>query len=230
MGGIKFYVREFGMMHAIETDSETYPISGYFKGPILTTFIQSFFRNKIIKDTDYILGPVYHRKKDFQVGVTGTAIYDEDFQLAMIRELGEEIGLIPKKAGDLEFVQQVQQGRNQLFNTYILPMKKTNPVSKKCNNVKVASGKDDRSRKVGCLVFGSKQEIAGFLNSDDIYIFQSEDGIMGIGAIQVKDVCKHFGLKEPPNTYRNVFSHNRNDGSLARRVKQHKTGSPKKTA
>ena len=150
-----------------------------------------------IRESDYILGPLYKTKKgrpkDLQIGVTGGIAVQEPNWVAASRELGEEIGLVPKSKSDLyklhKGTYKTRWGYKEM-QVYDLYIRDTAPVRDHQHGVKVTSREDHPSLKVGCLVYGSRKQVFDFLSRENIYIYYSEDTIMGLGAIKASDILK----------------------------------------
>ena len=182
------YVRKFSERNVHETDTESYPFSKYFPQPIKSAFLKSC--NGYMRKTDYVLGPIYS-ELDFQVGVTGSVEHGEPYKLAIARELGEEIGLIPSHERDLELISSYRH-KGRTTNVYELYIKHSQPVLEHQHLAKLSKTRDNRKKKVGCFVYGTKKDILDFLGSDSIYIYDSTYDIIGVAAVKVSDVLKHY--------------------------------------
>ena len=180
----KIYVREFGSKMMISS-TQVYPRSDYFPSPLKYSLFNSV-KNGYIHADNWILCPLYD-KKQFQIGVTGTVEYDELPVNAMAREMGEEIGLTPKPNERL--VQTCSDWhRGKFYNIYEIDISKTIPIAQYQNGVNMGKKQDDRMKKVGCIVFGTEQQIVNFLSLPNIYRYFSRDKIIGIVGIKIGDV------------------------------------------
>jgi len=145
----------------------------------------------------YILCPVY-KDKTFQVGVTGTKVFGEEYDEALQRELGEEIGLQAKKykiIGNRRFPKSNKNTSNSIFaKTYTINILDAMPLLIDDNNQIVTDGKDEKNKKVGCLVFGYKKDILDYMSQKNIYTYKDNDNIVGITLINFKTVRKYYKI------------------------------------
>lgn len=152
-----------------------------------------------IYDEDYILCPLYLYKgyNDFQIGVTGTVKMNENYKQALIREIGEEVGLKVNYPEDLYFITNIKLHRGKRMSSYIVDIRDLSPVTKKEHNKPFGSqARDDRSRRVGCLVYGPKSYILDYLNQERIYSYKDVDCIVGIVAISGKLAREYFTIDD----------------------------------
>lgn len=182
-----------------------HPFSFWFPGPMKKAFLIEY--GKHIYENDWILGPLYKRNKknkqgDFQVGATGTLEKGEEHRNAAARELGEEIGIIPKPTqkyiDPLDQFNKIVDGHYTKKNkqkvamkVYTLYIKDTMPVTEYQHLANLSQDVDDKNFKSGIFVYGSKQDILKFMNNK-IYHFQSPDQIVGVAAVRAKDVYEHY--------------------------------------
>jgi hypothetical protein len=144
---------------------------------------------------DYIIGPLYKNKRgrpaDLQIGVTGGIAVQEPAWIAASRELGEETGLVPYSKTDLKSVltgtYSTKRGYKQM-KVYNLYVGDAIPVREHQHGAKVTSREDHKTAKVGCLAFGTLARVKAFLSKRKIYIYHSNDNIMGVGAFKVSDI------------------------------------------
>ena len=145
----------------------------------------------IFKKDDYILGPIYAKVHDFQIGVTGSLEEREKAQEGMTRELGEEIGLIPYTYASLETLVEAERKAPKPFKVFALSIKHALPVPESQDKKRITSsnkvGKDTK-RKVGCFLYGSKEELLAFLQTEKIFRYYNTDKIVGVGAIKLSDI------------------------------------------
>jgi len=137
---------------------------------------------KTLPEDSWVLAVGYDAGDVQPPAITGSCFYNEDYDDASLRELREETGLVPKQGIKLE-----------LFGTFVT--NKTEKIYKA--NIKDLTidteilshieGKDDRKRKVGVLVYGTKEDMMERLEdiikvpkNDDIvsaYILSKNDSI-----------------------------------------------------
>ena len=187
---ISIYVRKFDQNGCEKSDTNKYPVSRYFPKSMLVSLKIGLGKNGSIRTNDYIIGPLY-KGGEFQIGMTGTVEENESFHDAAARELGEEIGLMPRHNFALEPIRTNSYdkgGKRIIFTVYDAYIKKCMPVLAHQNNADLSKG-NDCSNKVGCYVYGLKKDILEFLNSP-IYRYKSEDDIVGLVAIKAEDIFK----------------------------------------
>jgi len=142
-----------------------------------------------IREDDYIIGPLYKRG-NFQIGMTGTVEEKESFHNAAAREMGEEIGLIPRDSG-LKIIRtnSYDKGDKKItFTVYDAYIKKCMPVLGHQDNAELSKNNDSVD-KVGCYIYGTKKDILDFLDGQ-IYRYKSPDEIIGLAAIKAEDIFK----------------------------------------
>lgn len=192
------YIRKFHSKKNEESDTTKHPISSYFPKIMVAAFRNGFGKNGYIRNEDYIIGPVY-RSGDFQIGFTGTVEEKEGFYNAISREMGEEIGLVPKDTKSVSILKNStynKEGKKITFTVYDAYIKHCIPVLDHQNNASLSKQKDSRN-KVGCFIYGSKKDILHFFNSK-IYRYKSTDDIIGLAAIKADDISlfiNHFKTK-----------------------------------
>lgn len=197
------YVREFGESKCYSSNTNVYPPSKYFPFPMK----DMLYRSKKIKLDDYIICPLYikqgNKGGDFQFGVTGTVEDKEEFDETLKRELGEEVGLIPKRDSSID--SSIDSSRDLLINKkykwkragresidfviYELSISQCCRLDETdIKDVSKILPRDEltNQKKIGCFVYGNLPDILKYLNSTQIYRYPSEDDINGVVAIQVK--------------------------------------------
>jgi len=180
------YYRVFNTNNTYILPTNKYKWSGYFPEPM-----KKALYNKSVKNNHYIICPLY-TNGDIQAGVTGGVGVYEKYKDGIIRELGEEIGLVPYNKYNIKFIVNQKIGHKKM-STYISNIVDLHPVEKQWHNVKLLDDEDDsRYKKVGCLVYGTKKRALKFLNTDNIYRYFSHDNIIGIVAVNVKTIKKQF--------------------------------------
>lgn len=150
--------------------------------------LQDKWKNDEFYEDDYIIGPLYTRN-DYQVGVTGGVKRHEMYKMAVTRELGEEIGLVPISFSYLHKEGVVQSG-NKTTIVYTLKFENCTNILDHQHNLELSKESDDRQKKVGCFVYGSKQDVSNFFSKKHIYTYKSNDNIKGIVAIAVEDIVQ----------------------------------------
>ena len=198
----KFYIRRFSQESWDFLTPYTKMWSNYFPPPI-----KSCIYHPKLKNSDYILCPMYRAKKknnlnDFQVGVTGDVRTQEEYIIGAIREIGEEIGLRCKES-DLHFIKnavlnpRAKPCRRRKMVIYMADIKDLTPLEEEYHDIdhNDPTDPDDRLRKIGCIVYGNYLDILKFLNSEKIYRYNAEDGIIGIVAVPVSEVRKKYPLR-----------------------------------
>ena len=189
---MNIYRRIFSSDTIEEVGVGDHPVSHYFPVPMKDAVLR-MMEGDIIAPSDYVLCPLYNAG-DFQIGVTGSVEIMEADTRAISRELGEEIGLVPIHNHSLRLIKKYNWLKSQSgnrgaqryidFTVYALPIKRCVPVLEHQHMISLSNGKDDRSKKVGCYVYGDKDTILSFLSSDRIYRYKSEDSIVGIVALK----------------------------------------------
>jgi hypothetical protein len=179
------YVREFlsGGYVSVQCNSN-YRLSKYLPHPMKNALKRCALYDKNIPLDNYIIGPFY-RDRDLQIGVTGTTENKEEEIATLERELGEEVGIVPKTVQHIRTYDWAKQGS---FSVYKVHISDCLPVLDSQHGICYGKGDDDKTRKIGCFVYGTKEEILNFLNLPRIYIYKSNDDIIGIGAVRVGDV------------------------------------------
>lgn len=190
------YVREFNENKYYQSNTNVFSPSKYFPFPMKEILCKS----KNIKDTDYILCPLYSKKdnflkSDFQLGVTGTVEEKEDFKDTLFRELGEELGLIPKTINELKRFKWRRSHKDTIeFVVYEANIKNCTLILDSDEKIFTVREENHIDKKVGCYIYGELKDILQFLDSPKINRYKNEDEICGIVAIQ-KRIAKEIYLK-----------------------------------
>jgi hypothetical protein len=179
------YVKKFNKK-IYKCTSFEHPFSSYFPKPMLSAFNNEFDYN--IRSSDYILGPLY-KSGDFQVGVTGHVKRNEDNNQAIARELGEEIGIVPKNYSKLFKIGTYLYKKSNM-PVYSLYIKDSINVLDSQQGANL-SKENDTKKKVGCFVYGRKADILKILQ-EDVYRYNTDDDIIGIVAVMAKDVLNYY--------------------------------------
>jgi hypothetical protein len=182
------YVRKFGHNNYEKSDTNIYTVSKYFPKTMITSLKIGLSNKGYIRQDDYIIGPLY-KGGEFQIGMTGTIEEKESPYNAAAREMGEEIGLIPKDNNSLKIIRSDSYNKNNkkiTFTVYDAYIKKCIPVLEFQNEADLSKTKDSID-KVGCYIYGSKRDILEFLGGP-IYRYKSPDEIVGLVAIKAEDI------------------------------------------
>lgn len=174
--------------HQIIRTAEVYKKSRYLPFPMKNAFLRLSSFTGCIKSSDYILGPIYD-DNTFQIGVTGTVEEKEEFEHAIVRELGEEIGVIPEKITYFKTYEWRRFDKpDTKFSVYYSNIGDCLPVQFDKHGVNLSSNNDRTDQKVGCFVFGHIENMKSFLNQQAIYFYGSEDHIIGVCAVNVGEL------------------------------------------
>lgn len=176
------YYTEFGRPNYREMHLNRVKVSNYFPPPM----VSALYDPSIPKDS-YIVCPVYKGVGDTQIGVTGASHLREDPVEGITRELAEELGIVPVASSHLVMVYEGKNfirkkgkppGRGVNWNVFLLNLSKTDliPVSREIRGV------DTKTRKVGCLVYGTENRVKKVFEKV-IIPYISEDQIKGIMAV-----------------------------------------------
>lgn len=168
--------------------NKIYKVSDYLPQG-MKKVLQERWKSDEFYEDDYIIGPLY-TQNDYQVGVTGGVKQNEMYRMAITRELGEEIGLVPISFRYLRKEKDIQD-RNRTLVVYTLKYKNCTNILDHQHKLELDKGSDDRRKKVGCFVYGSKQEVKNFFSKEHIYTYKSNDNIKGIVAIAVEDIVQY---------------------------------------
>lgn len=176
------YIRKFSQQSCVQIEPGEYKKSTYLPMP-MKKCLQ--YLAEAIPDT-YILCPWYENGQDYQIGLTGTVKKGEGYTDAVMREIGEEIGLIPLVVS--KFRSYPWGGPLGNFAVYTAKISDCSKVPPEKHDTIVSEGKDQREKKVGCFVYGSLIHVLDFLNSSEIYRYYSPDGIGGIVGVKISDL------------------------------------------
>lgn len=182
------YIRMFNLEVHQKSDTGEHKPSKYFPKSMVNALKIGLGNKGYIRQDDYIIGPVYS-SGEFQIGMTGTIEKNESPYHAICREMGEEIGLVPKHDKTLTEIKSFKYQKNDqkiTFTVYDAYIKHCVPVLDHQNNA-VLSQNPDSTDKVGCFIYGAKKDILSFLDSH-IYRYKSSDDIVGLAAIKAEDI------------------------------------------
>lgn len=179
---INIYLRRFNKKGVEKKTTDEIKISKYFPTPMKESF-KKLLNNKLINKENYIICPLY-TQGDVQFGITGTTKRGESSTVAIARECGEEVGLVPDNLSSLNPLKKFTK-ENITFNTFYIDISNTTKVLDH-QQVVINRNKDTRD-KVGCILHGSKYLSLKFLETN-IYRYKSEDDISGVCAIKFMDI------------------------------------------
>ena len=134
-----------------------------------------------IPNEHYLLCPIYNNEggNDWQVGISGTAHVGEELRVTAIRELAEELGLIPM---DPNFnLTSMLVETPKITSGTILNINRTFP-----NQQQQPSGPEinDDNRKIVILIHGTKEDIDNYLRGP-ITLLNNNDQIVGLMGVPV---------------------------------------------
>jgi hypothetical protein len=166
--------------------------STHFPAPMVDALLDPH-----LSSSDYIICPVY-QSGAIQVGVTGTVgVRKESYEQAAVRELGEEVGLEPSSDKSLHSLGlHKYEGKRgfQRMTVYLGNIRDFRPIPLARDQERGTQGKDNRSKKVGCLILADKYEAKKFLSKRYINVLYSSDNIVGIAAVSVLD-ARSYALR-----------------------------------
>ena len=114
----------------------------------------------------YIICPTYWIKDnndipDFQIQVSGKVCNEETYEEAVSRELGEELGIVPKR---LSFVQQTTDDLYMINYSYCENVKSKNNIRKR-----------NEYEKVNCFVYINRKDIGTYLRTKIIRLYDRNE-------------------------------------------------------
>ena len=189
MNDTEVFVRYFNGKNSVETTFEKgkFRMSKYFPAPMRDAFKKALGSKGYIRGSDYILCPVYS-SKDIQMGVTGSVEEGESTLNGLSRELGEEIGIVPKDKDSPWLLGKYNWSKDRDFNVFEVYIKHCIPVAEHQHGAVLSKADDNRNKKVGAFVYGSKKDILDFLGSEKIYVYKSNDDIVGVACIKANTI------------------------------------------
>lgn len=161
----------------------------------LSTYLLNGVYDKIMEmnDEEYILCVGYIEKKggDFQIGLTGSAKFNEDIDETAKRETCEEMGLV------FEDFLKISSDQGKKHTSYVFTVNANN-----CKNFitsPFSRKKDDRRRKVTVLIHGDINTIFNIMRSIPVKS-SNEEGIgyhVALKISEAKKMCRSIkSLKE----------------------------------
>jgi len=152
-------------------DEKKYNESVYFP-----RYMKKAIEKLYIRDNEFILGPIYSNN-DFQIGLTGTVKKGETYKNAIIREIGEEVGLIP----DERYLTVLYFSKG--YKVYVIHINDCIPINRRESSTSINDNQDTK-KKVGCYIYGSKNDVTKYFSRKNIYLYDSNDDIVGIAAVK----------------------------------------------
>jgi len=153
--------------------------------------IKKCIKNRTIPDNHYVLCPLYYDPKtgnylDCQFGATETYKKNETDINAFYRCLGEELGVYYNCEYEPYNENFKYEGKNWIMN--IINIKDLKSISEPREHV---TTKDDKSKKMACIVHGKKEDIMKYIKRP-LILDKSEDNIGGIVALSFRDIKNTF--------------------------------------
>lgn len=187
---IEIYYRKFNEKEIVKTLCDFK--KSFFPPPMFNS-LHKALKNGRINPEDWLLCPLYS-DENFQIGVTGSVEVHEERENAVFRELGEELGLVPARMEDLLLIQENvwyrRNGKQVDFPVYDIYIKNCRPVPEHADSKLISQNEDDRTRKIGCYVYGKEIDLFEFLNREKIFRYQSSDDIIGIAMVPAKKIFR----------------------------------------
>ena len=150
------------------------------------TFSRYLWKNTInhicsLSNENYILGPIY-TNNELQIAMSGTVQYTEHNLDGLIREMSEELGLIPQDIKDVNLI-NTQQNKNQCMSLYSIHMKNTKPFDE--NKIDESFGYDNKQNKVNGIIYGDIKEVLSIFDNINGNKPDTGEDIIGVCAIPV---------------------------------------------
>lgn len=181
-------IRTFSSSSVSESTTDTYSCSRYFPFPMKHALFKLSGPFGCIRSDDYILCPLYDDNA-FQIGVTGTVEEKEQFEHAMMRELGEEIGVVPTKLNKLKIYNWQRHDKPDTeFHVYYTNLQSCLAVDPDKHGESFSQNSDRNDQKVGCFIYGDIDEIKSFLSQEKIGVYGSPDHIIGVVAVKMTEL------------------------------------------
>lgn len=155
-----FQAKQISLIHQSSIEFSNFALHGLKIGynKILSTY-------KKQKDI-YVVCPVYCNANtgallDTQLAITGTCYKDEPDDLATVREIAEEVGVIINKNMLEKIHDNITQKRTEA--TYIIDISKSRAFDPKIDHFEM--GQDDKSRKVQIILVGKFDDLVRLYSS-----------------------------------------------------------------
>jgi hypothetical protein len=150
------------------------------------TFSRYLWKNTInhicsLSNENYILGPVY-TNNELQIAMSGSVQYTEQNLDGLIREMSEELGVIPRDIKDVNFINN-QQNKNQLMSLYSIHIKNTKPFDE--NKIDESFGYDNKKNKVNGIIYGDIKDVLSIFDKIECNKPDKGENIIGVCAIPV---------------------------------------------
>lgn len=154
----------------------------------------------LLSDDDYVICLIYKgRKKDWQIGITETckalpkdtfrdvSYYTHTVKMGLAQELGikvkskKKIKCIGKRVIN---VKKKKTSYKKIIGIYNIPIIDTEPITEKDSKI-MYDRKDDKSRKVACMIHGKLDDIVSVISKVKYYQ-EAKDSGNNVGFIKVK--------------------------------------------
>ena len=157
---------------------------------------QEFLRKQIqeMNDTDWIVCPVQLKDNsswDIQIGVTGKCKIRIEPYESMRIELEEELGLRLINPDSIIVGENDKGCERTIFKINI---NQTMSIEKDSVSDINNCLKDDIDKKIGCLVYGTKDDLEKVIKKTDKirYYLSNKDNIIGIAFVSVETIKRQF--------------------------------------
>lgn len=163
------------------------------------------YKMHILSDDDWIVCPIQiitptqtvEQSWDIQVGITGKCKIGQDTYDGMLLELQEELGLEfigEKFDGNTENDLQDFRGNKYSRTTFLVDINQTKLLDSDHNHTLCTTSKDDRSKRIVCLVHGKMSDVVEKINihlTKRTYLC-NDDNIVGMALLSVKTIKRHM--------------------------------------
>jgi hypothetical protein len=161
------------------------------------------YKIQVLSDDDWIVCPIQiitptqtvEKSWDIQVGITGKCRIDQDIYDGMLLELQEELGLEfigERFDGNTETDLHDFQGNKYSRTTFLVDINQTKLLES--DHTLCTTSKDDRSKKIVCLVYGKLSDVVEKINinlTKRTYLC-NDDNIVGMALLSVKTIKRHM--------------------------------------
>jgi len=198
---------------------------------VSTQYISSYLPRCIqecieaLPDDVYIVGIGYQetlsksnkkRGGDAQLGITGHChkkdLWEEEHRIAAARELGEEIGMIPKDYAKLISLRVDQEDEKKRFKIYRIKSSELRTIEdmdiNRHNDKDVKDGKEH----VAVVVYGNHIDIINmlkrrrkYINSDILKPADNIDYFIAVSVREAKKMCKIISNRHHSKNYKNIM-------------------------
>ena len=155
-----------------------------------------------IQSEQYVLCVLYGNAEkdtftDIQFGVTESFKKGESVISAFKRSLGEELGL---------FTEHIPSFTNTRYNgkEYIISTIDITNTTLQTINTQPSNLLNDIPQKMASIVYGDKKNILEYLNAENIILHNNTDNIVGIVAVQFKEIMRYFNKNPVYKKYKHI--------------------------